>query len=113
MKSILKVLLGLFPYFLFAQQSYTNTFNFEWINFDKSNNRQILKGPIDLFKGSLRDKLNPDIPALLYEIPLTSDGKLEIKLSVHQRSIHHTIPGLSLHGPRERNQLGSSQSPYV
>jgi len=87
MKSILKVLLGLFPYFLFAQQSYTNTFNFEWINFDKSNNRQILKGPIDLFKGSLRDKLNPDIPALLYEIPLTSDGKLEIKLSVHQSEI--------------------------
>jgi hypothetical protein len=107
MKSILKVLLGLFPYFLFAQQSYTNTFNFEWINFDKSNNRQILKGPIDLFKGSLRDKLNQDIPALLYEIPLTSDGKLEIKLSVHQSEI------VSFNSSTLVNQIPNLESDYI
>lgn len=87
MKSILKVLLGLFPYILFAQQSYTNTFNFEWINLDKSNKGLIQKGPIDIFNGALRDKSTPDIPVLRYEIPLQTEGSINIKLLINQSEI--------------------------
>ncbi|HQX43371.1 MAG TPA: type IX secretion system sortase PorU [Saprospiraceae bacterium] len=87
MKSILKVLLGLFPYILFAQQSYTNTFNFEWINLDKSNKGLVQKGPIDIFNGALRDQSTPDIPVLRYEIPLQIEGSINIKLLVNQSEI--------------------------